>query len=234
MFDEDTDFGGHAGTDRLWGIDDLNVGSVFLNVRAPPVTWFGVFVNFEDTSEEFIFDGVYSDLDRHSFSDKADSRFVDFGFDLHPGWVREQEDRLLFADECTWFDDEFATAASGAFVRVDDLAVGRGFDRTRFDLGIDFFEFVLFFDEGVFVRFEFCAGGFDISVVLDQHLCFGQFIENAQSALSRLKGAFCVLDRELFRFDLKWFESSFSGESFGALEGEFGFAKGLLSDGDFA
>ncbi len=47
LFDEDSHFGGHAGTDGFWWINNLDVGGVFFDVRAPPVARFSVLVDFD-------------------------------------------------------------------------------------------------------------------------------------------------------------------------------------------
>ena len=141
---------------------------------------------------------------------------------------------MLFADQRAGFDDEVTATATGALVGVDDLSVGWGFDRTRLDLVLDFFELGFFFDQCVSVRFEFSSGRFDVGIVLDEHFGSGQFVEYLQSGLGRFEGAFRVLDRELLGFDLKRFEGSFCGEPFGAFKGEVGFAERLLSHRDFA
>ena len=234
LFDEDPHLGGHPSANGLRGLHDLDERSVLFNVRTPPVARFGILVDFDDSTEQFVFCGVDTDLYRHAFADEADARLIDLCLDLHPSWIGEQKDGLLFADQRTGFDDEVTATATGAFVGVDDLSIGWGFDRTRLDLVLDFIELGFFFDQGVSVRFEFGSGRFDIGIVLDEHFGSGQFVENLQSGLGRFERAFCVLDGELLGFDLQRLQGTFCGEPFGAFKGEVCFAERLLSHRDFA
>ena len=224
LLDEDSYLSGHPGTDRLGWLDDLNEGRVFLDVRTPPIARLGVLVDFDHTTEQFVFGGVDADFHRHAFANQTDPRFVDFRFDLHACGIREQKNGLLLADQRSGLDDEVATTSTGTFVRIDNLAVGRSDDRASFRLSLDFLELVLFFPEGVFIRFEFGSCRFDIGIELDEHFRFGQFIENLQTAQGRFEVALCVFDGELFGFDLKGFKSPFGRKPLGAFEREFGFA----------
>ena len=224
LFDEDSYFSGHPGTDRLGWLDDLNEGCVFFNVRTPPIAGLGVLVDFDHPSEQFVFGGVDANFHRHAFANQADPRFVDFRFDLHTRWVWEQKNGLLLADQRSGLDDEVATTSTRAFVRIDNLAIGRSEDGASFRLGLDFLELVLFFPEGVFIRLEFGSRRFDIGIELDEHFRFGQFIEDLQAAQGRFEVALCIFDGELFSFDLKGFKGPFGRKPLGAFEREFGFA----------
>ncbi len=47
LFDEDSHFGGHTGTDGFWWINNLDVGGILFDVRAPPVARFCILVDFD-------------------------------------------------------------------------------------------------------------------------------------------------------------------------------------------
>ena len=73
LFDEDTDFGSHTGSDGFRWFNDLDESRVFFDVGSPPVARLGVLVDFDHTSEQFVFSGIDPDFNRHSFADEADA-----------------------------------------------------------------------------------------------------------------------------------------------------------------
>ena len=152
LLDKNSNLSRHTSSDFLRRIQYFHDHQILFNSRSPRAALLSIFIHLDHLTEKLVCRRPDVDLHRHTVANQRDPRLVNLRLDLHPCWVRQQEDGFLFLNENAGGNHEIITTAAALFICVDNLAICGCQDRASFNLRLYLPKLFFLFKKCPFVR----------------------------------------------------------------------------------